>query len=961
MTDNAHQPDEADRQSLIEIAKRLADKLPDMRQKARDTANEILHKHTGHYGEPDKIWWHRWDSANSTPRSFTGWEHWGKPIESMTFPQLVMARFHASDQDNADLLHQMGGFYTQGPNERVYNEQNEVRLDPQDVLNDFWSLNFAADFVDELRNFWAHHAEDFRVMAKANFLSKALEDREARRLSDAQFKTLVKAVAGDVTWPVTLQTLHKKISPSAQLKVYAFDIGGYIAADILRIVDQDGWQYLYMPGEINAFHAFATDQDLYWWVLSQTNMAENRARFMSHWPADDRTGDNNLNHSIDLLFYGWGKNPTKALNTLKIALSEDPFTFLADNAEQRMFGDLALVGRSNGDLRKQMWVGYLKAFGTTFGGLAAVDWPVALAVVGASVAELGLHIDEAVNGHTTANRKDAVIASITSAIDVLFNAAFLWTGGEEGVGSEFRGPERAIPLAELEPHLTGPLAATQTAELLAPLETNELLTGQSVGEVGKMRGVYLNEAGQTHIEMDGIGYQVRWVNDLNGWAIVDPANPHSFYRNVPVRLDAQGQWQALERPGLKGGGKIFGKKPWGNPVTGPSQPLTPTFRYDVPTSLRETLSKAAAGFEDKALSGERGVMLQPGQTDPYAEFRALREQLRSASVEFINDVTLPPRPAIPELDPLASQPHIIKSIYAKTDGMVIGETHSSVASKKFLIDNMELLAKQKVRTLFLEHLLTDFHQVHLDTFARTGSMPQVLETYLVDMDRGFHTDPQGRYTFLELVKAANRNHIRVQALDCMASYRQVGLEDPEHTLRQKMMNHFAHTVIASDRGIRGSAKWAALVGNTHANTFSGVPGVAELEGAIGIRLEDVTPDSAQGVKPDIGQHYNSPNPTEPGGFVKSDLYYPMGTLQQARNLEQELPHTGMFTLDKSPSNRPILVHRSGDGALVYTPILKDGTHIYIERARWTTVHERRYDSTRELITALTLMGMKHVG
>ncbi|WP_455922350.1 membrane-targeted effector domain-containing toxin [Pseudomonas putida] len=960
MTQTTRQPDNADHQHLIEIARRMAEKLPDMRQKARDTANLILKRHTGHFGEPDHIWWHRWDSANSTPRSFTGWEHWGKPLESMTFPQLVMARFRPSDQDNADLLHQMGGFYTQGPNERVYNEKNEVRLDPQDVLNDFWGLNFASDFADETSSFWANHREDFRIMAKANFISKALEDREARRISDRQFKLLLKAVAGDVPFPISLRTLQKHVPSSTTLKVYPFAVGGCVSTDILRIVDQDGWQYLYMPGAVNTFHAFETEQDLYWWVMLETDMAQNRAHFMSHWSVADNAG-NALHDKLDQLFYNWGRDTSKLIDPKLQPLSQDPFAFLASRAEQRMYADMQLLGHTNDELRKQLWVGYLQAFGKTFGGMAAVDWPVTLAVVGAGIAELGLHIDEAINGHTTAQRKEAVIAAIISAVDVLFNATFFWAGAEEGVGAEFHVPQTRLTLEEVQSYLPAPLASLETNELLAPLETNEVLDSIVTGKVGKMRGVKLTNAGHPHIEIEGIAYQVGWVSDQNHWAIVDPANPFSFYGSVPVRLNADEVWEPVSRAGLKGGGKFFGKMPWGSPVAGPSRAITPTFRYDVPVTLRDALRGAANGLEPDLVSGNRIDMaaFKPGYHDVYADFRTLRDTLKTDADAFFQEHTLPARPELPILGPQDTQKSVVQAIFAKSEGLVVGEAHSSVASKKILIDNMELLAKLKVRTLYLEHLLTDFHQIHLDTFARTGKMPPELELYLSDMDRGFHTDPQGRYTFTELVKSANRQHIRVQALDCMASYRQSGIHAPTNTVRQKMMNFFGHTVIASDTGIRGKARWVALVGNTHANTFNGVPGVAELEGAIGVRVGDVSAGTDHGFRPDVGETLPGAM-TGDAGFVKSDLHYSLPTLHVARDLEKDLPRPGMFTLDHMHGEK-VLVHRAGDGALVYTPIRKDGNFIYIERPKWATVHKRRFDNTRELITALGLIHLKHVG
>lgn len=952
-------PDNTDLAALKAIAAQIAGRCPDVRQLAADIASRLLIKHTGRAGNPDDVWWHRWKNADSNPRSFTGWEHWGRPVQSMTLPQLVMHRFEASDQDNADNLKQMGGFYSAGPEAHLYNESNEVRLMPADVLNDLWGIDFAQEYRAKLDHFWAEHADDFRLLAKANYLAKALEDRQALRLSDGQFQIVVKAVAGDVQWPVTLATLRAEVLPSQTLKVYAFDISGRLASDILRIVDQDGWQYLYVPGEVTAFHAFERPQDLYWWVLSETNMAQNRARFLSHWPLSDSTADpdDSLNHTLDLLFYGWGHN--KSVNKYAVALSEDPFTFLRHSTEQRMYADMDLSLTSNADLRKQMWIGYLNAFSRVAGGMAALDWPVALALVGSGLSDMGLNIDQAVNGHTTAQRRAGVLGAITSAIDTLFNALFLWPAGS-ALADAFEPLEARVELAEIKPLLPAPLAPLEAAEALAPLETNELLEGQLSAGQGRMRGVYLNEAGQTHIQIDEMAYQVRWVKDLNCWAVVDPANPFSFYGSVPVRLDVDGVWQPMATGGLKGGGGIFGKKPWGRAVAEVVTALTPTFRYDVPVSLRERLRNMAQGLEDKLLSGERANLLQPGEIDPYEQMRSIRQNLRTDAEDFLASFRLPPRPSLPLLDSVASEPTLIKAVYGKANGMVIGESHASIASKKFLIDNMALLAKQRVRTLFMEHLLTDYHQVDLDTYARTGTLPEGLQTYLERIDRGFHTDPQGRYTFLELVRSANQHHIRIQALDCAASYRQAGLSDAQGNVRTQMLNYFAHTVIQSDQAIRGSSKWVALVGNTHANTFRGVPGISELEGAIGIRVEDVASNAVHGVRIDAGRHLPDLDISGSPGFVKSDLHYEMGTLTAERDLDQQLNRPGLFTLDTVRGSKQ-LVHRSGDGSLVYTPIKRAGAFIYIERPKWPSVHGRRFNSTSELITALTLTGMKHVG
>jgi len=960
-------PTPIDASSAQQALKALADALsiscPDLRQEARLLSQQILDKHGIGHLDPDNVWFHRWHSSVSSPRTFTGWEHVGTPYQSLTFPQLVMHRFYASDQDNADNLQQMDGFYTAGPHAGSYNERNEVRLIPADVLQDFWQFDFSSFYKNKLYDFWADHGDDYRTLAKANYLSKALQALDAKHLSYEEFQVVVYAVAGEIQWPVDLHALTRDISIANPhgLKVCAFDIGGHVASDILRIVDADGYQYLYVPGDGVAFHVFETWKDLYWWVMNQTNEAENRARFLSHFPRElqdeEKDGHSGLNHMLDLLFYGWG-NHAKPVNQKDIALTQDPFTFLTQSMKARMEADAEFCLRSNAQIRKQMWIGYLDAFSKTFGAMAAVDWPVALAVVGAGLADMGLNIDQAINGHTTAERRAGVLGAIGSAIDALFNSLFLLEAGG-AAASELKPLEAAVSAADMEALLPEPLKPVKADQLLAPFETNEILEGNAnLAVEGNMRGIQFNDQGETFVDIDGLAYQVRFVKEMQSWVVVDPANPYSFYKHVPVRLTAEGQWQALSPGKLKGGGKFFGSRPWGSSTSSTApRALTPTYRYDIPVEVRAKVEYIADGNGDKALQGyarsHEDALLSQQVID-------VRETLKTDAEAFFKDLDLPPRPDLPALDPAANEQQIITQLLEKYPGIVVGESHSSIASKKFLIDNMKYLARQKVRTLYMEHLLTDFQQVDLDEFARSGKMSEKLEKYLKAQDRGHGTDASGRYTFQEVVRRAGKYHIRVQAIDCLASYRTAGLSDPTYNVRQRLMNFFAHHVIRADQAIHGADKWIALVGNTHANTFEGVPGVADIEGAIGLRIEDVPAGTSRGLHPDNGIHTPRDPMDKTEVFVKNDLVYQIETLSEnatAKAMEQRLIQPGMFGIN---AEKGMVVHRSGDNSLVYTPIQQERGNVFIHRPRWAYVSDRRFESINELAKALQAIGMKWV-
>lgn len=968
----------ADRASLETIAKTLVAACPDMREMARAASREVLSQHALDSLEPDAVYWHRFDITESSPLTFSGWTHREKPTASFTLPQLVMRRFNAGDQDNVDSLQAMSGFYTAGPDAEVFDETNEVRLLPRDVMNAFWALDFKSQYNARMNAFWQDRSDEFRTMAKANFIAKAIEDHQSGTLSVEQFAALMTAIGLDPTQPITLAMLQSETPLGAGVRVAKLDIAGYAASDILRIVEDSGRQFLYVPGEVDAFHVFDTPDELQWWLMEHTNQANNRAQFMSHFALsthsenDHRVG---LHHALDLIFSTWGANAQTVVNRDDRSVSGDPFTYLRDAAKARMEADAEFALYSNSDLRKQMWMGYLRAFGQTFGALAALDWPIALAAVGAGLADVGLNIDQALHGHTTAERKNGVIGAILGSIDVLFNGLLLVPGATPELAdtalpaaepaeptelAELAEPPIEVPLAPSAPEFRGAVSAPPNPEeqrnLLTSLETNEILDEYPAPPAsGRFRNIYRTATGKTCISIGGVGYQVRYVNELNSWTIVDPQNPFSFQRNVPVRLNAAGNWESVSQ-GLRGGGGRLGKMPRGSSVT-PMNAALPT-PYDLPEDLREALRNYVESPSNRPFGG---IYLVLGEDDPLNEFFAMRERLLSDSNTFYANLQLPERPSLPMIALESPPKTALKQLYGDVSGLVIGESHNGVGSKRLLIDNMALLVRLKVRTLYLEHLMTDLHQADLDLFARTGRMPNTLNRYLKSLDRGHWTDSTGTYTFFNLVKTANEHHMRIRAIDCMTSYRVAGLTDADGRAREKMMNYLAHTVIQADQAVLGDDRWIALVGNAHANTFEDVAGVAELEGVIGLRVKDVAPGEPVGFDADPGEHATDAM-GRLAGRVKSD--FRLRTAVAGRKnpntpAEFRLTRAGDFFIEQN-GDSPTLIHRSSDGSVVRTPITIEGKRLYILHSSWPNISGRRYASFAQLAAALSLTGMKQV-
>ncbi|MHC8383454.1 membrane-targeted effector domain-containing toxin [Pseudomonas sp. LB3P14] len=994
-------PNAADRLALKGLVPALIQACPDMYEMAGEFAKDILLKHGVTHLEPEQVYWHRFKYSNSSWKAFTGWEHHGaKPTESMTLPQLVIQRFRVGDQDDADMLDVDGGFYTAGPETEGFDETNEVRMHGNEVLKDFWAINFADLFDQKVASFWTKHSKTFRTLAKCTFLAKAMEDREGGRLSDDNFRTVIKAVASNVSWPVTLQMLEEDAPPVDGLRISLLKIGDFVATDILCIHDGHGREILYVPGETWGLHAFQSYRDLHWWVLSQTRKPADRKRFLAHFQVADHDimedtswravakrkwlwllgpvvglastlwraphiENVGLNHVLDLLVSTWDSADHTLIEHTSEAFNEDAFTFLASATHVRMLSDATFMMHTNGDLRKKLWVGYLNAFGRMFGPMAAVGWPVALAVVGAGIANVGLQIDQAVNGKTRGARKAAVTGAIFATIDTLFNATFIKGSGrlpEIAEANTFFAPEEKLaeaaiartPLPALEDIAPTRILPAEPEDFLASFKTE--MTEASRIEAGdpKFKEIIQTPSGRQYIYMRRAGsggyYQVRYVEQLRGWVIIDPNNPFSFYRNVPVRLNEYLEWQPATRAGLKGGMKIFGKFPWGHtadplPEVG-AQPLA----YDVPPASRPALQPVAeADVNDFPLDP------QDSSDRFYQDFKTARRTLYDDAITFYVAPELPPRPLVPVFKPTTPFAEMTKRLFSENPGLVIGQGSSGTSARQVLIDNLKALNKQKIRTLYMDHLFTDFHQADLDVFHKTGKMPPALERYLKALDIRFNTDPAGPYSYTELVKTAQKNHIRVQAIDSMASRRFPQMEATTQASNRKMMNYYSNTILRTDQTIRGAHRWVALVDEERASTIEKVAGLSELEGAVALRVDESAFGQAQGLTTDPGKKVKDIL-GRPFDELKSDLRLQLSAppvTMTARTLEEALPKPGMFMLQEPSS----LVHRSGDGSLIHTPIQQDGAGFSIIRPRWAAVSGRHFDSVHELAAALEDEGL----
>ena len=342
--------------------------------------------------------------------------------------------------------------------------------------------------------------------------------------------------------------------------------------------------------------------------------------------------------------------------------------------------------------------------------------------------------------------------------------------------------------------------------------------------------------------------------------------------------------------------------------------------------------------------------------------------LHLIAVKFFQNPNLARRISPPNIIENAAQNTIIKSLLDKYQGFVVGEAHNSTASKKFIIDNFAYLADNNVKTLFLEHLQSDLHQTHLDDFFKTGRLHTDVSTFLNSQDRGHRVDRLSNYTFTQLVLESRRHGIQVKALDCVASYHTSGISVSEaRSARHELFSYGASEVIRKHTTPNPSQKWIALVGNTHTNTYLGVPGLAEMVGSVGVRVDDVAPGAGQRINPGNELTNNTLKTLSKTVVLKSDFVLNIESHRWApplmpEQLDATLSRPGLYLIQYSTLQDPVLIHRSRSRRIIRSMFIfnDDGT-FKLKQDQWPEIRNKNYKTLNELTHDLnTKVHMYHV-
>lgn len=200
----------------------------------------------------------------------------------------------------------------------------------------------------------------------------------------------------------------------------------------------------------------------------------------------------------------------------------------------------------------------------------------------------------------------------------------------------------------------------------------------------------------------------------------------------------------------------------------------------------------------------------------------------------------------------------------------IGENHKDINPKKFLIQNMQLLADSGYSVIFMEHLwegLQDDLTGYLDRGGRETpeqlkmGLDRVTEGYLSDAAAFLETfeknkaykDASETFNYNAIVREAARVGIKVIPLEISEeNYKSF----PREADRMIYLNSNAVDVVTREVEANPDLKYVGFVGSGHLLQKHGIPGICEALGVQDVviadaRIPDTTLDTLHGTLPRV--------------------------------------------------------------------------------------------------------------
>ncbi|MGR3962938.1 type III effector protein, HopAC1 family [Pseudomonas sp. 910_23] len=858
---------------------------------------------------------------------------------------------------------------------QVYDPTTQLEIAPAVLRKVIDSSNFEQTYDKAITQFWGEHRDNYTTLMRIAFAKAYLNQYEEFTLTEAERQLAARAAGIGVDRDasnLTLEDFQAPYSPDKNLSVRVLRIHQFDATDILTITDtQSQITLLYVPGNSSPIHGFNSPTDMRNALVKVAKDPTQRKALTNHFEPDSI--DSGLIYCgveealIGMAMYPESSSPPGFFNSLLRngywdpeqyinnpmypALRSNPFAFIARQIRSRIAKLAAKTFISPLDTFKADTLDALdKAC------LLAI--PVALTMGTALLAEfcfitsgltgMAIGADDVLKDKPHAVER--MVFGALNALPVVIHGISKGASSLEALrpvlGPATRAEEGQINVKVI----TQASAQTETRPLVAATSPSGLQTVKIQGET------FL-----TYKSPNDWGSFELFVNN--------PEAPEKTQATGLYAIQSSDlQWR---RAGLTGGGAF--RNAWQRvyKLFDSTQQLSFFSAYQMPAPVRETVVQMLTDTSSFSEDFEPFGMDAQSISNARRLFFEKRSQLNQDSAIFFHHLPYSPlQPVLPRLSLNESQQSIIEKLLRASDGLVIGESHSAESSKAFLIDNMQILASQGVKRIYFEHLLTDVHIPMLKAFYRSKNAP--MAEALTNFLNGIYPLPRNHYySFTNVVTKAREAGIKIQPIDCTVSYILRDMRDSAGTLRQRMMNYYATEVIQwIQTSKRQPGKWVALVGDTHTNTFKDIPGLAELTGSIGLRIEDRMGTHPLGIEVDPGRTA-SLGLNKGEGTVKANLVLRVDPAALQHSMESQpgpshsrvvksaqalLTRPGQFMLTEATH----IDYRSRRGDLRSFRINSQEGRNSINVVGWP-IDEKPFDSIEALVSELkTLPGLEQV-
>jgi len=391
------------------------------------------------------------------------------------------------------------------------------------------ALDFHTPYKALLDQYWHDHLPGYRLCCKLNFIAACNKQVDEGSLSEA---------ARVLAWRAA-----ELIPRGKSLRLSTLSIYGYAATDLLYINDaKSDLTVLYIPGNSSPLLEFASENLMKDWVGQQCRHPTTRQALQQHFRLSD--GPQGLDFSgLDTALEGLGVYPLNHRlppehgpfnndgpwpprvyvnyrpGKYNPRITGDLFQALAERQRQRCYDDADYIITSDAEVSKGKWRNYLTSTLTLLAPLTLVVPGLAPLLALGGIVQLGLGLDQAINGKTLQDKLDGVgnityglLNATPLAIEAVAKSDALYVAQQDGFVAPRRLNEQwGYPLSPVSPpHLPNLDVAPyfHRPARIAPLPGGNAAVANSLtrfprydGDIDRLTG-YLEETPDYPEELD---------------------------------------------------------------------------------------------------------------------------------------------------------------------------------------------------------------------------------------------------------------------------------------------------------------------------------------------------------------------------------------------------------------------------------------------------------------------------